>query len=89
MFHERVKAFQTWQHAQQMLAKKREAVDRWEATGRSDKVAPAKDEVLEVRGVQDSKCLGFLMCLRFISETTHFCSKILDLSCCLTNMNLI
>lgn len=48
MFHERVKAFQTWQHAQQMLAKKREAVDRWEATGRSDKVAPAKDEVLEV-----------------------------------------
>uniref|UniRef100_A0A0P6ESB0 Sorting nexin-2 n=1 Tax=Daphnia magna TaxID=35525 RepID=A0A0P6ESB0_9CRUS len=47
VFHERVKAFQTWQHAQQMLAKKREAVDRWEATGRSDKVAPAKDEVLE------------------------------------------
>ena len=31
-----------------MLAKKREAVDRWESTGRSDKVAPAKDEVLEV-----------------------------------------
>lgn len=48
VFHERVKAFQTWQHAQQMLAKKREAVDRWEATGRSDKVTPAKDEVLEV-----------------------------------------
>ncbi|EFX90126.1 sorting nexin-2-like [Daphnia pulex] len=47
VFHERVKAFQTWQHAQQMLAKKREAVDRWESTGRSDKVAPAKDEVLE------------------------------------------
>lgn len=32
-----------------MLAKKREAVDRWESTGRSDKVAPAKDEVLEVK----------------------------------------
>ncbi len=32
-----------------MLVKKREAVDRWESTGRSDKVAPAKDEVLEVR----------------------------------------
>ena len=51
MFHERVKAFQTWQHAQQMLAKKREAVDRWESTGRTDKVAPAKDEVLEVRSI--------------------------------------
>ncbi len=51
VFHERVKAFQTWQHAQQMLAKKREAVDRWESTGRSDKVAPAKDEVLEVRWI--------------------------------------
>lgn len=48
VFHERVKTFQTWQHAQQMLAKKREAVDRWETAGRTDKVAPAKDEVLEV-----------------------------------------
>ena len=48
VFHERVKTYQTWQHAQQMLAKKREAVDRWESAGRSDKVAPAKDEVLEV-----------------------------------------
>jgi len=47
VFHERVKTYQTWQHAQQMLAKKREAVDRWESAGRSDKVAPAKDEVLE------------------------------------------
>lgn len=44
-----MKAFQTWQHAQQMLVKKREAVDRWESAGRSDKVAPAKDEVLEVK----------------------------------------
>jgi len=47
VFHERVKAFQTWQHAQMMLSKKREAVDKHESVGRSDKVSPAKDEVLE------------------------------------------
>ena len=31
-----------------MLSKKREAVDKHESVGRSDKVSPAKDEVLEV-----------------------------------------
>lgn len=48
VFHERVKTFQTWQHAQTMLAKKREAKAKAELAGRMDKVQQAQDEVAEV-----------------------------------------
>ncbi|XP_027217697.2 sorting nexin-2 isoform X7 [Penaeus vannamei] len=47
VFHERVKTFQTWQHAQTMLAKKREAKAKAELAGRMDKVQQAQDEVAE------------------------------------------
>ncbi|XP_068204087.1 sorting nexin-2-like isoform X4 [Palaemon carinicauda] len=47
VFHERVKTFQTWQHAQSMLAKKREAKAKAELAGRMDKVQQAQEEVAE------------------------------------------
>ncbi|XP_045611991.1 sorting nexin-2 isoform X1 [Procambarus clarkii] len=47
VFHERVKTFQTWQHAQAMLAKKREAKAKAELAGRMDKVQQAQEEVAE------------------------------------------
>ncbi|CAG0917468.1 unnamed protein product [Notodromas monacha] len=47
VLHERIKAYQLWQHAQQMLNKKRETKARLEIAGKTDKVAPAKDEVSE------------------------------------------
>lgn len=46
-FHQRVKVYQTWQHAQQQLVKKREQKARAELAGRSDKVAQANEEVNE------------------------------------------
>jgi len=48
VFHQRVKVYQTWQHAQQTLTKKREAKAKLELAGRSDKVPAANDEVTEV-----------------------------------------
>ncbi|XP_042203536.1 sorting nexin-2-like [Homarus americanus] len=47
VFHERVKTFQTWQHAQAMLSKKREAKAKAELAGRMDKVQQAQEEVAE------------------------------------------
>lgn len=44
---ERSKAFQNWQHAQSMLARKKEAKARLEMGGRSDKVPAASEEVAE------------------------------------------
>ena len=45
-----------------MLSKKREAVDKHESVGRSDKVSPAKDEVLEVK-FTNTKKLFYSFCL--------------------------
>ncbi|XP_063842858.1 sorting nexin-2-like isoform X7 [Scylla paramamosain] len=50
VFHERVKTFQTWQHAQITLAKKREAKAKAELAGRMDKVQQAQEEVTEWEG---------------------------------------
>ncbi|XP_059490276.1 sorting nexin-2-like [Neocloeon triangulifer] len=47
VFHERVKVYQNWQHAQIVLNKKREAKAKFEIMGRTDKINQAKDEVLE------------------------------------------
>ncbi|XP_011310837.1 sorting nexin-2-like isoform X1 [Fopius arisanus] len=47
VFHERVKVFQNWQHAQMMLNKKRELKARLEQAGRSDKTSQAANEVTE------------------------------------------
>jgi len=47
IFHQRVKVYQTWQHAQQQLVRKREQKVRAEMAGRSDKVAQAVEEVNE------------------------------------------
>jgi sorting nexin-1/2 len=49
VFHYRVKVYQTWQHSQHTLNKKREAKTRLELTGRTDKLAQASEEVTEVR----------------------------------------
>ncbi|KAK4317227.1 hypothetical protein Pmani_011671 [Petrolisthes manimaculis] len=50
VFHERVKTFQTWQHSQATLAKKREAKAKAELAGRMDKVQQAQEEVAEWEG---------------------------------------
>ncbi|XP_043503512.1 sorting nexin-2 [Polistes fuscatus] len=47
VFHERVKVFQNWQHAQMMLNKKREQKARLEQSGRTDKTSQAATEVVE------------------------------------------
>ncbi|XP_051165505.1 sorting nexin-2 [Leptopilina boulardi] len=47
VFHERVKVFQNWQHAQMMLNKKREQKARLEQAGRNDKTSQAATEVIE------------------------------------------
>lgn len=47
IFHQRVKVYQTWQHAQQQLTRKREAKARAELANRPDKVALANEEVQE------------------------------------------
>ncbi|XP_012262040.2 sorting nexin-2 isoform X2 [Athalia rosae] len=46
-FHERVKVFQNWQHAQLMLNKKREQKAKLEQSGRSDKSSQAVTEVID------------------------------------------
>ncbi|KAL3250038.1 hypothetical protein MRX96_055650 [Rhipicephalus microplus] len=47
VFHQRVKVYQTWQHAQQMLARKREAKAKLELAAKSEKIPQARQEVLE------------------------------------------
>ncbi|KAG7203267.1 hypothetical protein KM043_010362 [Ampulex compressa] len=47
VFHERVKVFQNWQHAQMILNKKREQKARLEQSGRTDKTSQAATEVVE------------------------------------------
>ncbi|KAK2704443.1 sorting nexin-2-like [Artemia franciscana] len=46
-FHERVKAYQTWQHAQGMLVKKRESAEKLDSAGRTERAGSARDDVLE------------------------------------------
>lgn len=48
VFHERVKVFQNWQHAQMQLTKKREIKAKMELNGRNDKLDLAQKEVEEV-----------------------------------------
>lgn len=47
VFHQRVKVYQSWQNAQQMLTKKREAKVRFEIAGKSDKIPQAQEEISE------------------------------------------
>ncbi|XP_055941460.1 sorting nexin-2-like isoform X3 [Argiope bruennichi] len=47
VFHQRVKVYQTWQHAQQVLTKKREQKAKLELVGKTDKIPQAKEEVIE------------------------------------------
>ncbi|XP_022669913.1 sorting nexin-2-like isoform X2 [Varroa destructor] len=46
-FHQRVKVYQTWQHAQQTLTKKREQLNRYQLAARSDRIPTARNEVEE------------------------------------------
>lgn len=48
VFHERVKVFQNWQHAQMQLSKRRENRGRYELNNRTDKLEQAQLEVEEV-----------------------------------------
>lgn len=48
VFHERVKVFQNWQHAQMQLTKRRENKAKYELAGRNEKIDPAEKEVFEV-----------------------------------------
>lgn len=47
VFHQRVKVYHTWQHAQQTLTKKRELLNRYQLASRSDRILPAKNDVEE------------------------------------------
>ncbi|KAI8124894.1 hypothetical protein FF38_05844 [Lucilia cuprina] len=47
VFHERVKVFQNWQHAQMQLSKRRENRGRYELNNRTDKLEQAQLEVEE------------------------------------------
>ncbi|RWS27615.1 Sorting nexin-2-like protein [Leptotrombidium deliense] len=47
VFHQRVKVYQTWQHAQQTLMKKRDQKVKLELAGRQDKISQINEEVLE------------------------------------------
>lgn len=47
VFHERVKVFQNWQHAQTQLTKKRENKAKLELANRGDKLEQADKEVVE------------------------------------------
>ncbi|KAJ6647441.1 Sorting nexin-2 [Pseudolycoriella hygida] len=47
VFHERVKVFQNWEHAQLQLTKRRENKTRMELAGRNDKVDQCEKEVEE------------------------------------------
>lgn len=47
MFHERVKVYQNWQHAQLMLTKKRELKSKFELQERRDKSSQVATEVAE------------------------------------------
>ena len=48
-FHERVKSYSSWQHAQQTLTKKREALVKLELAGKNERLPQAQEEVKEVR----------------------------------------
>lgn len=48
VFHNRVKVFQTWQNAQQTLAKKKENKLKYEIAGKTDKIHQATEEIAEV-----------------------------------------
>lgn len=50
VFHQRVKVYQTWQHAQQTLTKKREQLNRYQLASRSERIPTAKNEVEEWEG---------------------------------------
>ncbi|XP_067139466.1 sorting nexin-2-like isoform X2 [Centruroides vittatus] len=47
VFHQRVKVYQTWQHALQILTKKREQKAKLELAGKTDKIPQAREEVIE------------------------------------------
>lgn len=59
VFHERVKVFQNWQHAQMMLNKKREQKARLEQSSRTDKTSQAATEVIEWEAKVDRGQLEF------------------------------
>lgn len=50
VFHERVKVFQNWQHAQMQLTKRRDQNEKMKLANRTDKMEQAQREVEEVRG---------------------------------------
>ena len=52
-FQERVRSYSNWQHAQQMLTKKREALVKLELASKNEKLPQAQEEVKEVRELKD------------------------------------
>lgn len=75
VFHERVKVYQNWQHAQMMLNKKREQKAKLELSGKPDRGNTAGVEVVEVKGsVMNS--LSFVIVCRSVHHSLgiHFFS---------------
>ncbi|KPJ21637.1 Sorting nexin-2 [Papilio machaon] len=54
VFHERVKVFQNWQHAQMQLTKRRENKAKAELANRPEKIEQASNEIIEVMQVDQS-----------------------------------
>ena len=79
VFHERVKVFQNWQHAQLQLTKRRENKAKLELANRNDKIDQAQSEVEEV-----GKCVFIVsvsLCILFFLQwegKVHRCQKEFD-----------
>lgn len=66
VFHERVKVYQIWQHAELMLTKKRELKSKFELQERRDKATQAATEVAEwgskvERGKEEFDNISFMI----------------------------
>lgn len=73
VFHERVKVFQNWQHAQMQLTKKRENKAKLELSQRNDKLDQAQKEVDEVSYSDNFKInTKFVMLCNFFSGKQRF-----------------
>ncbi|XP_043214742.1 sorting nexin-2-like [Amphibalanus amphitrite] len=85
VFHEREKLYQTWQHAQQTLTKKREAKARLELQGRSDKLQQLGDEVTEWESKVERSQEEFERISRSIKKEMEMfdCNRVKDFKDCI------
>ncbi|XP_037087966.1 sorting nexin-2-like isoform X2 [Pollicipes pollicipes] len=85
VFHEREKLYQTWQHAQQTLTKKREVKARLELQGRSDKLQQLTEEVTEWEAKVERSQEEFERISRSIKKEMEMfdCNRVKDFKDCI------